>query len=173
MGYFSVLICITYEGGEMLSANINKTEAAVRRYSDSLMRIAYTYTRNMDDAQDMVQDAFIKYMTKAPDFLSTEHEKAWLIRITINICKNHLSSSYTKSRGELDENISVTDEHSTLSDIVNTLPEKYRTAIHLYYYEGYSAKEIAKIIGLTESAVTSRLQRGRGLLKKMLGDDFG
>ena len=156
-----------------MSANIDKAEAAVRKYGDSLMRIAYTYTRNMEDAQDMVQEAFIKYLTKAPEFLSSEHEKAWLIRITINICKNHLASSYIKGRAELDENLSVCDEHSTLIDAVDSLPEKYRTAIHLFYYEGYSTKEIAKIIGLTESAVTSRLQRGRGLLKKMLGDDFG
>lgn len=156
-----------------MSANIDKAEAAVRKYGDSLMRIAYTYTRNMEDAQDMVQEAFIKYLTKAPEFLSTEHEKAWLIRITINICKNHLASSYIKGRAELDENLSVCDEYSTLADAVGSLPEKYRTAIHLFYYEGYSTKEIAKIIGLTESAVTSRLQRGRGLLKKMLGDDFG
>lgn len=156
-----------------MSANIDKAEAAVRKYGDSLMRIAYTYTRNMEDAQDMVQEAFIKYLTKAPEFLSSEHEKAWLIRITINICKNHLASSYIKGRAELDESLSVCDEHSTLADAVGSLPEKYRTAIHLFYYEGYSTKEIAKIIGLTESAVTSRLQRGRGLLKKMLGDDFG
>ena len=156
-----------------MSANIDKAEAAVRKYGDSLMRIAYTYTRNMEDAQDMVQEAFIKYLTKAPEFLSSEHEKAWLIRITINICKNHLASSYIKGHAELDENLSVCDEHSTLADAVDSLPEKYRIAIHLFYYEGYSTKEIAKIIGLTESAVTSRLQRGRGLLKKMLGDDFG
>lgn len=173
MRHFVRIICIICEGGEMLSANIDKAEAAVRKYGDSLMRIAYTYTRNMEDAQDMVQEAFIKYLTKAPEFLSSEHEKAWLIRITINICKNHLASSYIKGRAELDENLSVCDEHSTLIDAVDSLPEKYRTAIHLFYYEGYSTKEIAKIIGLTESAVTSRLQRGRGLLKKMLGDDFG
>lgn len=156
-----------------MSVQLQRAEIALNKYGDTLMHLAYTYTQSMDDAQDMVQDAFLKYMTKAPEFTSDEHEKAWLIRVTINICKNFLTSSYRKNYSELEENISVTDEYSSgLLDIVNTLPEKYRSVIHLFYYEGYSQKEVAKILKITESAVSTRLQRGRNLLKDMIGDDF-
>ena len=156
-----------------MSAQLKRAEAALNKYGDNLMHLAYTYTKSMDDAQDMVQDAFLKYMTKAPEFTSDEHEKAWLIRVTINLCKNFLTSSYRKNYSELDDNMSVQDEYSSgLTEIVNSLPEKYRTVIHLFYYEGYSQKEIAKIIETTESAVSTRLQRGRQMLKSMIGDDF-
>ena len=73
-----------------------RTEEALKLYGDSLMRVAFTYTQNMDDAQDMVQEAFLRYLTKAPKFKSDEHEKAWLIRVTINICKNYVASAYRK-----------------------------------------------------------------------------
>lgn len=156
-----------------MSSNLKRAELALNKYGDSLMHLAYTYTKSMDDAQDMVQDAFLKYLTKAPEFTCEEHEKAWLVRVTINICKNFLTSTYRKNYSELDENISVQDEYSSgLVEIVNSLPEKYRSVIHLFYYEGYSQKEISKILKITESAVSTRLQRGRNLLKEMIGDDF-
>ncbi len=146
---------------------------ALEKYGESLMRIAYTYTKNMQDAQDMVQDAFLRYMKTAPTFDSSEHEKAWLIRVTINICKNHLSSAYRKNYAEMDENMSICDTYSSgLADIVNSLPEKYRIVIHLFYYEDYSQKQIAKMLGITESAVSTRLARGRNLLKEKIGDDY-
>ncbi len=152
---------------------MNKVEKAVEIYSGSLMRLAFTYTKSMDDAQDIVQDAFITYMTKAPDFLTKEHEKAWLLRITINICKNHLSSAHIKKQEELSENLHTRDNYSSgLYEAVMNLPKKYGTVIHLYYYEGYSQKEIGKIIGITESAVASRISRGKKLLKEKIGDDF-
>lgn len=156
-----------------MSSNLQRAEAALNKYGDSLMYLAYSYTKNMDDAQDMVQDAFLKFMTKAPEFENDEHEKAWLIRVTINLCKNFLTSTYRKTQAELDENISVCDEYSTgLAEIVNSLPEKYRTVIHLFYYEGYSHKEISEILNITETAVSTRLMRGRNLLKSMIGDDY-
>ncbi|MBQ4568569.1 MAG: sigma-70 family RNA polymerase sigma factor [Ruminococcus sp.] len=148
-------------------------EQALEKYGESLMRVAYTYTKNMQDAQDMVQDAFLRYMSSAPQFSSDEHEKAWLIRVTINICKNHLSSAYRRNYAELDENMSVCDTYSSgLAEIVNSLPEKYRIVIHLFYYEDYTQKQIAKALGITESAVSTRLQRGRKLLKEKIGDDY-
>lgn len=156
-----------------MSSNLQRAEVALNKYGDSLMYLAYSYTKNMDDAQDMVQDAFLKFMTKAPEFENDEHEKAWLIRVTINLCKNFLTSTYRKTQAELDENISVCDEYSTgLAEIVNSLPEKYRTVIHLFYYEGYSHKEISEILNITETAVSTRLMRGRNLLKSMIGDDY-
>ena len=137
------------KGGDNMSSNLQRAEVALNKYGDSLMYLAYSYTKNMHDAQDMVQDAFLRFMTKAPEFETDEHEKAWLIRVTINLCKNLLTSTYKKTYSELDENISVTDEYSSgLTEIVNFLPEKYRTVIHLFYYEGYSQKEIAKILDI-------------------------
>lgn len=150
-----------------------KAEAVLTKYGDSLMRIAITYLKSTDDAQDAVQDTLLRYLTKAPRFESSQHEKAWLIRVLINICKNTLTSAYRKNYAELDENISVYDSYSSgLWEVVKTLEPKYRIVIHLFYYEGYSQKEIAKMIKLTESAVSSRLQRGRSILKTKLGDDF-
>ncbi len=146
---------------------------ALDRYGESLMRVAYTYTKNMQDAQDMVQDAFLRYIKSAPRFDSDEHEKAWLIRVTINVCKNHLTSAYRRNYAEMDENMSVCDTYSSgLVEIVNSLPEKYRIVIHLFYYEDYSQKQIAKMLSITESAVSTRLQRGRNLLKEKIGDDY-
>ncbi len=153
--------------------DMKRAQAVLMKYGDSLMRIAITYLKSTDDAQDAVQDTLLKYLTKAPRFESDDHEKAWLIRVLINICKNTLTSAYRKNYAELDENISVYDSYSSgLWEVVKTLEPKYRIVIHLFYYEGYSQKEIAKIIKLTESAVATRLQRGRSILKTKLGDDF-
>ncbi len=150
-----------------------RAQAVLTKYGDSLMRIACTYLRSMEDAQDAVQDTLVKYLTKSPSFESDDHEKAWLIRVLINICKNTLTSAYRRNSVQLDENISVYDSYSSgLWEVVKTLEPKYRIVIHLFYYEGYSQKEIAKIIKLTESAVATRLQRGRSILKTKLGDDF-
>lgn len=156
-----------------MSCDYKRIEEALKLYGDSLMRVAFTYTQNMSDAQDMVQEAFLRYIEKSPDFISREHEKAWLIRVTINICKNYIASAYRKNYAQLDESITVSDSYNIgLSDAIKALPHKYRIVIHLYYYEGYSQKEIAKIINLTESAVATRLQRGRSLLKKKIGDGY-
>ena len=156
-----------------MSCDKFKLENAVENYGDSLLRLAFTYTKSVEDAKDLVQDAFLKYITHSPKFESSEHEKAWLMRVTVNMCKNHLTSYYRKSYAELDESISISDSYSSgLLEAVRSLPEKYRAVIHLYYYEGYSQKEIGKILRISESGVATRLQRGRNLLRARLGDDF-
>lgn len=156
-----------------MSADRIMLEKAVENYGDSLLRLAFTYTKSMEDAKDLVQDVFLKYFTHSPKFDSSEHEKAWLIRVTVNMCKNYLTSYYRKSYAELDESISVSDSYSSgLLEAVRSLPEKYRAVIHLYYYEGYSQKEIGSILRISESGVATRLQRGRNLLRARLGDDF-
>lgn len=156
-----------------MSADRIMLEKAVENYGDSLLRLAFTYTKSMEDAKDLVQDVFLKYFTHSPKFDSSEHEKAWLIRVMVNMCKNYLTSYYRKSYAELDESISVSDSYSSgLLEAVRSLPEKYRAVIHLYYYEGYSQKEIGSILRISESGVATRLQRGRNLLRARLGDDF-
>ena len=149
-------------------------ENAVNTYSQSLLKIAYTYMKSTTDAEDIVQDAFIQYLRSAPEFENGEHEKAWLIRVTINLCKNSLKSSWRTKRTELDENLpsSLNEDEGFLLSEVLKLPEKFRTVIHLHYYEGYAIKEIAEIIGQNPSTVGVWLKRGREQLKRILEGDF-
>lgn len=149
-------------------------ENAVITYSQSLLKIAYTYMKSTADAEDIVQDAFIQYLRSAPEFDNDDHEKAWLIRVTINLCKNSLKSSWRTKRADLDENLmsSLNEDEGFLLSEVLKLPEKFRTVIHLHYYEGYEIKEIAEIIGQNPSTVGVWLKRGRERLKKVLEGDF-
>ncbi len=138
-------------------------------YHGTVYRLAYSYVRNTADAEDITQDAFLKLYKFRGEFRSDENCKAWLIRVTINLSKNLLRSAWIVRRTELSEDIPCEDEQDrSLIGYVMKLPEKYRVTIHLYYYEGYSVKEIADITGSSTSAVTTRLMRGRERLKEML-----
>ncbi len=137
-------------------------------HAESMLRAAYALLGSKEDAEDAVQDAFMKFIQKQPVFRDDAHEKAWLLRVTINISKNMLKSSVRK-------NISVTEdipyEEENTGEILNCvmmLPEHYRTVIHLYYYEGYSIKEISSILKLPSATVGTRLSRARKLLKDIL-----
>lgn len=136
----------------------------VKTYGDSMLRAAYSVLRSTEDAEDAVQDAFLKLLQKKPQFKNSEHEKAWLLRVTINISKNILKSS-SRSSLPMTEEIPYSDEKSELLAVVMSLPERYRTVIHLYYYEGYSIKETAAILKLPAATVGTRLARARNLLK--------
>lgn len=126
------------KGDEKLHAQ-SEMNRVVEQYASTLLRTAYSFLKNKDDAEDAVQDAFIRYMEKAPDFDSPSHEKAWLLRVTINVCKNHMASSWFRKRAELSEDIPALEpEEKTVLETVLKLPQKYRSVIHLYYYEGYS-----------------------------------
>lgn len=144
-------------------------EILVYTYENKLYRTALTLMGNRADAEDMVQDAFIKLYEKQPEFESTEHEKAWLIRVTINLCKNRLRSSWwKKTESLLDSYPGVDTQQDELINTVMELPTKYRIVILLYYYEGYSSKEIAEIIGKNDAAVRQLLSRARKELKNYL-----
>ena len=144
-------------------------EILVYTYENKLYRTALTLMGNRADAEDMVQDAFIKLYEKQPEFESTEHEKAWLIRVTINLCKNRLRSSWwKKTESLLDSYPWVDTQQDELINTVMELPTKYRIVILLYYYEGYSSKEIAEIIGKNDAAVRQLLSRARKELKNYL-----
>jgi RNA polymerase sigma-70 factor (ECF subfamily) len=148
----------------------------VEKYSDTLLRLCYTYVKNSSDAEDITQDVFLSLLKREAPFESAEHEKAWLLRLAINKCKNHLKSGWIRHNTPLDDTLSenIPDEHftgeNTVLEAVMALPEKYRTPIHLFYYNELSIKEIAAAIGKKEATVGTLLARGRKLLKdSMIG----
>ena len=148
----------------------------VEAYGDMILRLCYTYMKNMPDAEDAAQDVFLKLVEQLPEFNNAEHEKAWILRVTINVCKNKLRF-FRIRRGEPieDMNIPVYDKHNedtAVLDAVMSLPEKDRTIIHLYYYEGYSTPEISRITGRKESSVRSDLHRARTRLKSILKEGY-
>ena len=146
-------------------------EKAVKTYSKSMLNAAYSLLGSVPDAEDAVQDAFVKYIQKAPAFKDADHEKAWLLRVTINISKNMLKSKGRKNL-PVYEDIPYEQNNNEVLQCVLSLEEKYRTIIHLYYYEDYSIKEIASILSLPRATVGTRLSRGRSILKTMLKGDF-
>ena len=142
---------------------------SANKYKQMVYRIAFNYLANPHDADDIVQDAFLKfYICKSP-FQSDEHIRYWLIRVTINLCKNELRKPFRRNNIPFDElSASIPFEHKEQSELfesVMSLPEKHRIVLYLFYYEGLSVKEIAGMLGLNESAVTSRLSRARKQLK--------
>ncbi|MBE6783361.1 MAG: sigma-70 family RNA polymerase sigma factor [Ruminococcaceae bacterium] len=144
----------------------------VKAYSNSLLKTAFAILKSVDDAEDVVQEVFIKLISKKPIFKSSEHEKAWLLRVTINTSRNLLKSSSRKNL-PLEENIPFSyAENMELLSVVMSLPERYRTVIHLHYYEGYSIKEIASIVRKPSATVGTQLARGRKILKEMLKGDY-
>ena len=153
---------------------MNETDIYIERivstYSRMLLRIAYTVLHSTADAEDAVQDVFIKLITKRPHHTDEEHEKAWLIRVTINTSLN-MRKRLERESEPVDENVGKPDEaltDSELLEVVLSLPPKYGTVTHLYYYEGYSIKEIAAILLLPSATVGTRLARAREILKNTL-----
>ncbi len=137
-------------------------------YAESMFRAAFALLQNREDAEDAVQEAFLKRIQKAPAFKDSNHEKAWLLRVTINLSKNMLKSSDRKNTPFLVDIPTEDEEAGDVLSCVLTLPEHYRTVIHLYYYEGYSIREIASILKLPSATVGTRLSRARRLLKTIL-----
>lgn len=143
----------------------------VEEHSLSMFRASYALCGNKADAEDAVQEAFLRLIEKDPTFKDDEHEKAWLLRVTINITKNMLKSSH---RTNLQVNEDILYEKSQINEVIAcvlTLDERYRSVIHLYYYEGYSIKEIASILKLPPATVGTRLSRARKLLRNILEGD--
>lgn len=149
-------------------------EALIAKHEKSVYRLAYSYMRNKQDADDIYQEVFLRYFRRKPEFASEEHEKAWFIRTTINCCKNMCVSSWFQKTVPLEENVLgseavyVPREQSELFTAVMELPLKYRTVIHLFYYEGYSIREIAELTGEKVTAITTRLNRARSKLRDTL-----
>lgn len=144
----------------------------VRAHSSSMLRAAYSVLHSAADAEDAVQEAFLRFITKSPGFRDSEHRKAWLLRVTINISRNMLRGKARRADCEPEEP-STDPEEGELLRLVTALPEKYSTVIHLHYYEGYSIPEIAAILTIPPATVGTRLARGRARLRTMLeGEDL-
>jgi RNA polymerase sigma-70 factor (ECF subfamily) len=145
----------------------------VKQDGDRLFRIAVAITGNKAEAEDVMQDVFMKLVEKQPRFESAEHESAWLIRVTVNLCKNRIRSFWwKKTEPLLDTYPSQDREEADIMQTVLSLPTKYRAVIHLFYYEGYTTKEIADITEQKESAVRQQLTRARRMLKKFVEGEY-
>lgn len=154
----------------------NEMKLLYGKYSGSVYRLAFSYLKNSADAEDIVQEVFMKLFSAELKFPDERSEKAWIMTVTANKCRDMLRSLAYKCFHhsvalEDADLIYETPEESAVYHAVMELPPKYRIVIHLYYYEGYSTAETAKIIGISETAVQTRLYRGRNLLKKSLGED--
>lgn len=149
---------------------------AVDKYADTVKRICILHLKNTSDAEDIFQEVFLKYALCDTAFENQNHEKAWIIRVAVNACKDLIKSFFRSRTVSIDELISLPagekEDLSYVLEAVLGLPEKYKDAIYLHYYEGYSAAEIGKIIGKKENTVYSLLSRGRLMLKDKLGGDL-
>lgn len=156
------------------------------KYSDMVFRVGVLYMKNEQEAYDIVQEVFLKFLKHSKQFQDEEHEKAWFLRVAINSCKDQLKSHWRKKRVSWNDyqngaeltagditaksNGNSDMKHIVLSAVMN-LPDIYKDVIFLYYYEGYSTEEIAQIVHRNPSTIRSRLQKARELLKKSLKEE--
>ena len=143
-------------------------------YGDTILRYAYSYLHNRSDTEKVLQDTLIQFLKTRPVFESDEHEKAWLLRVAGNLCKNRLKYNSLRQTDELREEL-IAEQREDLSfiwDAVQALPVQYREVIHLFYREGYSTREISQILGRKEATIRSDLSRGRGKLKELLKEAY-
>ena len=142
----------------------------VERWGDMVYRLALARTASVPDAEDVFQEVFLRYFRHEDQFRTDEHRKAWLLRCTVNRCKSVLASPWRKRTVPLEtaEEVGVEDDYREVYSAVLSLPGKYRTAIHLHYFEGLSVSEIAQMLQAAEGTVKSQLSRGRALLRELL-----
>lgn len=147
-------------------------EAVIRRYSDMVYRLAFARTGNRSDAEDLYQEVFLRYLTRAPAFTSEEHRKAWLLRVAVNCANRFHTAPWRKRTEPLSEALSVpAPEGEDLWEELRRLPEKDCTVLHLYYYEDMTTEEIAKLLDRNPATVRSQLLRARAKLKKLLVEE--
>ena len=149
-----------------------RAEYLAETYADAILRLSYTYLKNTYDAQDICQSVFVKLLTEPREFDSPDHERAYILRMAANACKDLLKSPWRKRTCGLEACAQLaapeTEDGSVLA-AVERLPAHYRAAIYLYYYEGYQAAEIGDILGVPTATVHTRLARGRAKLRELLG----
>ena len=146
----------------------------IEKYSNAVYRMAYSLVKNKYDADDIHQEVFAIYIVKRPKFENAEHERAWFMRVTVNLCKNLWKTAWRRKVVSLDEdfeeNIEMAAEPKDdgIIEVVRMLPFKYRTVIHLFYYEELSIKEISETLKMKPSTVRTHLTRARAKLKELL-----
>ncbi len=152
--------------------DVTAKKLMTEKYFNTVYRLALAHTKDKNHADDVTQDVFLKFFKTDKAFDSEEHIKAWLIRVTLNCSKDIFLNSWFKKTEPLteaaDRPVFDTQEKSDIYYAVLELPNKYKAAIHLFYYEDYSVSEIAKILEIKESTVKSQLHRGREMLKQKL-----
>ena len=147
-------------------------EEEIRRYAAMVYRLALARTGSSADAEDVFQEVFLRYVSKAPAFTSEEHRKAWLLRVTANCARSLLSSPWRRRALPLEDVYAYTDpETSDVDAAMARLPGKYRAVVHLFYYEGYQTEEIARILGRPPSTVRAQLTRARQKLRELLKEE--
>ncbi|SFC59798.1 RNA polymerase sigma factor [Ruminococcus albus] len=156
------------------TAQVQHLREVMDRHGNRILRLAYSYVHNMQDAEEILQDTLIKLLDSAPDFESDEHEKAWLIRVAANLSKNRIEYNKLRDTDELNDEL-VAEQREDLSfvwEAVKELPDNYREVIHLFYEEGYQTDEIADILGETGANIRTRLKRARAKLKEILKEEY-
>jgi len=162
------------KGGQQMTHE--QLNADIAEYHGMVFRLAFSCMGNRFDADDVTQEVFIRLYRYKKTFSGDEHKKAFLIRVTVNICKDMQKSAWFKKRVPLDENIPASntsgenenENEGILQEYINELKPKYRAVVFLHYYEGYSTSEIAKMLKTPESTITTRLSRARNYLKSQL-----
>ena len=147
-------------------------DEVINEYSKMIFRLAFVHMKNKYDAEDITQEVFLRYISKSRVFKSEEHRRNWLIRVTINRC-NSLWVAWFRKTEPLYEDIPFeTKEHNDLFEYLSLLPHKYRSVVHLFYYEGFSTKQIAAMLNAKESTVRTWLTRARAILRQKLKGDY-
>ena len=141
-------------------------------YGPSLYRFCLLHMKNPSDAEDVMQEVFCKRLYRAPKFRSPEHERNWLFQVALNQCRDELRRMRrTELPLEAAEHVSIPPAQLSLLEQASNLPEDQRTALHLYYYEGYQVEEIARLLNISVSSVKMRLKRGRDALREEWRDE--
>lgn len=144
----------------------------VEKYGETVYRLAFARTRNRTDADDIYQEVFLRYYRSLPHFESDEHEKAWFLRVTLNCANSFLSQRRAAPPSPSPAVHAVPEADPDLSAALDQLPARFREVIHLFYYEGYTAREIAALSDEKESTVRMRLTRARRKLRQLLKEDL-
>lgn len=170
-------VCRFFSGEETepsVEERNRQAEQLLDRYGQSVLRLSYAYLHDMSDAEEILQDTLVQFLKTSPVFDSPDHEKAWLLRVASNLCKNRLIYDRRRRADPLSETLAQEDrpDLSFVWEAVKALPVHQREVVHLFYHEGFATAEIARIVGRKESTVRSDLRRARLRLKEILKEGY-
>lgn len=151
-----------------------QAERVIETWSDTVYKLAFAQMRNRSDADDVYQEVFLRYVRNHPAFESPEHEKAWLLRVTLNCCKKLWAAPWRRHDVPLEETIQAdTPENHYLTEELKRLPQKYSAVLHLFYWEDMTIDEISRLLELRPGTVKSRLSRGREMMRENMKGENG